>query len=63
MKKQPANETDKDVFFRTLKRAALPLSPTDQKKSAAPNDEDCNDKQTRSHSSASAAGKRGGKSR
>jgi len=61
-KKQHITETDKVHFFKTLKRAALPLSPTSRQKSDSLPVEDCSDTQTHSHNSANAALKRGGKS-
>ena len=62
MKKAQITETNKTDFFSLIKRAALPLSPTSQKKSGSLTGGDCSDKQTRSRTSANAALKRGGKS-
>ena len=62
-KKQHITETNKAQFFQTIKRAALPLSPTNQQKSDSLPVEDCSDTQIHSHTSANAALKRGGKSR
>jgi hypothetical protein len=62
-KKQNITSTDKAKFFNTIKRAALPLSPTNPQISEAQTVSDCSDIQTHSHSSANAGVKRGGKSR
>jgi hypothetical protein len=62
-KKQKINSTNKADFFGVLKRAALTPDPTIHKKSASQTVSDYSETQTHSHSSASAASKRGGKSR
>lgn len=63
MKKQAPTETNRNVYFATLRRAARPLAESGPKISETATSEDCNEKQTRSRISASAVSRRDEKSR
>lgn len=58
-KKQKITSTDKANFFTTLKCAAVTPDPTNRQTPEAETIAGYSDKQTRSHSSASAVSRRG----